>query len=62
MMAIILAHIYIGTLGMEGAFEPMWSGRMDVGWALHHHGAWVASHRTKPDSAPVRRGSTAPAQ
>ncbi|HEU5066866.1 MAG TPA: formate dehydrogenase subunit gamma, partial [Sphingomicrobium sp.] len=29
MVAVIIAHIYIGTLGMEGAYEAMGSGTVD---------------------------------
>ncbi len=36
-IAAIFAHIYIGTLGMEGAFEAMGSGEVDVNWAKEHH-------------------------
>ena len=32
-IAAMLAHIYIGTLGMEGAFEAMGTGEVDVNWA-----------------------------
>jgi formate dehydrogenase subunit gamma len=32
-VAIMLAHIYIGTIGMEGAFEAMGEGTVDVNWA-----------------------------
>jgi formate dehydrogenase subunit gamma len=35
------AHIYIGTLGMEGAFEAMGSGEVDENWAKEHHSLWV---------------------
>jgi formate dehydrogenase subunit gamma len=41
-VALILAHIYIGTLGMEGAFEVMGSGKVDVNWAKEHHDHWLA--------------------
>jgi formate dehydrogenase subunit gamma len=41
-IALILAHIYIGTLGMEGAFEAMGTGQVDLNWALEHHDRWVA--------------------
>jgi formate dehydrogenase subunit gamma len=40
--AIIIAHIYIGTLGMEGAFEAMGTGEVDVNWAKEHHNLWAA--------------------
>ncbi|WP_144184260.1 formate dehydrogenase subunit gamma [Elioraea rosea] len=41
MIAIILAHIYIGSLGMEGAFDAMGSGQVDLNWAKEHHSLWV---------------------
>ena len=40
-IAVMLAHIYIGTLGMEGAFEAMGSGTVDVNWAREHHSLWL---------------------
>jgi formate dehydrogenase subunit gamma len=51
MIAIILAHIYIGTLGMEGAYEAMWSGQVSVGWARHHHRLWVERQQATPQVA-----------
>ncbi len=42
MIAIVIAHIYIGTLGMEGAFDAMGNGMVDENWAREHHGLWVA--------------------
>jgi formate dehydrogenase subunit gamma len=59
-VAVILAHIYIGTLGMEGAFEAMWEGTVDLNWAKEHHALWleemraagVDSHR-KPAATPA---------
>ena len=41
MMAIILAHIYLGSVGMEGAFDAMGTGRVDLNWAREHHNLWV---------------------
>lgn len=40
-VAAMLAHIYIGTLGMEGAFEAMGTGEVDVNWAKQHHSLWL---------------------
>ncbi len=40
-IALILAHIYLGTLGMEGAFESMSEGTVDLNWAKEHHNLWV---------------------
>ncbi len=42
MIAVIIAHIYIGTLGMEGAFDAMGTGMVDENWAREHHDLWVA--------------------
>jgi formate dehydrogenase subunit gamma len=39
-IAVIIAHIYIGTLGMEGAFEAMGTGSVDLNWAKEHHHVW----------------------
>jgi formate dehydrogenase subunit gamma len=40
MIAVILAHIYIGSVGMQGAFAAMGSGRVDENWAAEHHNLW----------------------
>lgn len=37
-----LAHIYIGTLGMEGAYKAMKTGYVDDAWAKEHHDLWYA--------------------
>jgi formate dehydrogenase subunit gamma len=41
LMGIVIAHIYIGTLGMEGAYDAMGSGEVDLNWAKEHHSLWV---------------------
>jgi formate dehydrogenase subunit gamma len=46
-VALILAHIYIGTLGMEGAFEAMGTGEVDLNWAREHHDVWLAEQLEK---------------
>lgn len=40
-VAAMLAHIYIGTIGMEGAFEAMGTGDVDINWAKEHHSLWL---------------------
>ena len=40
-IAAMLGHIYIGTIGMEGAFEAMGEGTVDVNWAKEHHRLWL---------------------
>ena len=52
LMAIILAHIYIGSVGMEGAFDAMGSGEVDENWAHQHHSIWhdkVKKGEAQPD-------------
>lgn len=41
MVVVVIAHIYIGTIGMEGALDAMTSGEVDENWALEHHSLWV---------------------
>lgn len=53
MMALILGHIYIGTVGMEGAFDAMWSGEVDRNWAEEHHDLWMAEDRPAVRARPV---------
>lgn len=54
MTAMIMAHIYIGTIGMEGAFDAMGSGEVDLNWAKHHHSLWVADEMKKGGVASAR--------
>ncbi|MEJ2693478.1 MAG: formate dehydrogenase subunit gamma [Candidatus Thiodiazotropha sp.] len=42
MMAVIIGHIYIGTIGMEGAIEGMQTGYCDLNWAKEHHDHWAS--------------------
>jgi formate dehydrogenase subunit gamma len=46
-IAAMLAHIYIGTVGMEGAFEAMGTGEVDLNWAKEHHSLWVEEEQRK---------------
>jgi formate dehydrogenase subunit gamma len=66
-IAVILGHIYIGTIGMEGAFSAMGSGRVDENWAREHHDLWVAQLRHERPSdhdrhGPARTPDAAPAE
>lgn len=47
MIAAMLGHIYIGSAGMEGAFDAMGSGQVDLNWAKQHHGLWVEDEMKK---------------
>jgi formate dehydrogenase subunit gamma len=39
-IAAMLVHAYMGTIGMQGAFEGMANGEVDVNWAKSHHLLW----------------------
>ncbi len=40
MMAMFMGHIYMGTLGMRGAYSAMKTGYVDETWAKEHHELW----------------------
>jgi formate dehydrogenase subunit gamma len=61
-VALILGHIYIGTLGMEGAFEAMWTGDVDYNWAKEHHDLWLEDELAKRGAGPSRYPSATPAE
>jgi len=58
MMAMFAGHIYIGTLGMDGAYKAMRTGYVDEAWAKEHHELWyndikagkIPAQRTPPES------------
>ncbi|SEA66959.1 formate dehydrogenase subunit gamma [Rubrimonas cliftonensis] len=57
MIVIIIAHIYIGSIGMQGAFAAMGSGWVDENWAREHHGLWVEEEREKAREGRGARGA-----
>ena len=46
MMAMFLGHIYLGTLGMQGAYQGMRTGYVDEAWANEHHAYWYDDIKT----------------
>ena len=40
MVALICGHIYMGTVGMRGAYKAMKTGYVSEGWAREHHELW----------------------
>ena len=46
-VAAMFGHIYIGTIGMEGAFEAMGEGTVDLNWAKEHHSLWLEEEKAK---------------
>ena len=39
-IAASLGHIYLGTVGVEGAYQAMRGGHVDEAWAKEHHEYW----------------------
>jgi formate dehydrogenase subunit gamma len=62
MVAVILGHIYIGTLGMEGAFDAMGKGDVDLNRAREHHPLWVAEKDVSAEATPATPSHAAPAE
>ncbi|MEF2545866.1 formate dehydrogenase subunit gamma [Aurantimonas sp. E1-2-R+4] len=65
MIGLIFGHIYIGTIGMEGAFAAMWSGWVDRNWAKEHHSIWYCQMTgevgtQEPSSAEAAPGERGP--
>ncbi|KAF0677369.1 formate dehydrogenase subunit gamma [Profundibacterium mesophilum] len=61
-MAVILAHIYLGTVGMEGAFDAMGRGDVELQWAREHHDLWVEELEAKNKAPSGSSAGTAPAE
>jgi formate dehydrogenase subunit gamma len=62
-IAAMIGHIYIGTVGMEGAFEAMGTGTVDLNWAKEHHNLWLEEEqaRTGPNET-QRQPAITPAE
>lgn len=56
--AMVMGHIYLGTIGMEGAYGAMRTGYVDETWAKEHHDLWLA----EIESGKVPRVRSQPAQ
>ena len=61
-IALAFGHIYLGTIGMEGAYDTMRHGVADEAWAKEHHEYWYRQQLAKqghpgrgmtPDAAPA---------
>jgi len=52
LMLLAFGHIYMGTIGVEGAFEGMWTGYVDTGWARQHSDLWYEEVTRKKGEHP----------
>jgi len=59
MMALFMGHIYMGTLGMDGAYKAMKTGYVDETWAKEHHELWY--NDIKAGKIPAQRSANSPA-
>ena len=57
MMAMFIGHIYIGSVGMDGAYDAMRTGYVDETWAREHHQYWYDD--IKAGKIPVQRSEPA---
>jgi formate dehydrogenase subunit gamma len=55
--AVLIGHIYMGTIGTRGALEGMKTGYVTEGWAKEHHELWYDD--VKSGKIPAQRGSVA---
>ncbi|SFE57733.1 formate dehydrogenase subunit gamma [Paracidovorax wautersii] len=55
MMALLLGHIYMGTIGMRGAYKAMKTGYVSETWAHEHHALWAQDIRD--GKIPAQRSS-----
>ncbi|MEO1920156.1 MAG: formate dehydrogenase subunit gamma [Paracoccaceae bacterium] len=51
-IAAIIAHIYLGSVGMEGALPSMTKGRVETQWAKEHHDLWYEEVMVKSAKEP----------
>lgn len=61
MTALVIGHIYIGSVGMEGAFDAMGSGEVDLNWAKEHHSLWVKEEQERKSGSRIS-GAAQPAE
>jgi formate dehydrogenase subunit gamma len=61
-VAAMLGHIYIGTIGMEGAFEAMGEGTVDANWAREHHSLWLEEEARETKGTTARPAPVPPAE
>lgn len=59
-IAISFGHIYLGTIGLKGAFQGMSTGYVDEEWMREHHSVWYDDVKSgKADARPGESGSRA---
>ena len=62
LIILIIAHIYIGSVGMQGAIDAMYTGEVDRNWAKEHHGLWVEEEDQKAKNTDKKGSVKQPAE
>jgi len=52
-VAVSFGHIYVGTIGVEGAFEGMATGKVSEEWMRQHHDLWLEEMQKGQGKAPA---------
>ena len=60
-VSAMFVHIYMGTIGVEGAFEAMGEGTVDVNWAKERHSLWY-EEEMQSGVVPKGRAAQQPAE
>ena len=59
-LVALIGHVYMGTVGVKGAYDGMKTGFVDEAWAKEHHELWHDD--VKSGKIPALRSQTAAAQ
>lgn len=63
-IAFFIVHLYLATIGVEGALESMTTGHVDANWAKQHHDLWyeevqAGRDMSAPQESPMAGGTHA---
>lgn len=61
-MVLGLGHIYMGTIGVAGAYHAMRTGYVDETWAKEHHALWYEDIKSGKIPAKTEEGAVAQLQ
>jgi len=56
-LSLMFGHIYLGTVGVEGALDGMRTGRVDENWAKQHHSRWYEEEARQADTQAAEAGA-----
>jgi formate dehydrogenase subunit gamma len=56
-LVALIGHVYMGTVGVKGAYDGMRTGFVDEAWAKEHHELWYDD--VKSGKIPALRSQTA---